>query len=204
MGRRGECWERHSRRQVPPHQPARRGFVRGVSLSVGDDAWTGRRRRQFVGRRRCRDGAAKASVHRGAEERRHGRDTRTAAMRAAQQASRVPQWSFMAADYQIDRSKPLVADLDSTNSRPVPSVIGGGGSPGFSAWACFLPATMRMDVTEESSIAAWASRCAARRHSSHERTKTICTATDIVGFSLATVIGHRLDSATGASWQSEH
>jgi hypothetical protein len=39
----------------------------------------------------CLVGAAKASVHRGAEERRHGRDTRTAAIRAAQQASRVPQ-----------------------------------------------------------------------------------------------------------------
>jgi hypothetical protein len=100
MGRRGECWERHSRRQVPPHQPARRGFVRGVSLSVGDDAWTGRRRRQFVGRRRCLVGAAMSSVHRGAEERRHGRDTRTAAISAAQLASRAPQWSFMAADYQ--------------------------------------------------------------------------------------------------------
>jgi hypothetical protein len=106
MGRRGECWERHSRRQVPPHQPARRGFVRGVSLSVGDDAWTvdegvslsvgddawtGRRRRQFVGRRRCLVGAAMSSVHRGAEERRHGRDARTAAISAAQLASRVPQ-----------------------------------------------------------------------------------------------------------------
>jgi hypothetical protein len=49
MGRRGECWERHSRRQVPPHQPARRGFVRGVSLSVGDAAWTGLRRRRSIG-----------------------------------------------------------------------------------------------------------------------------------------------------------
>jgi hypothetical protein len=143
-----ECLERHSRRQVPPHWPARRGFVRGiglsggdaagtggecVSLSGGDTAWTGRRMRQFVGRRRCLDGAANASVHRGAEERRHGRDTRTADISAAQLASRVPQWSFMAADYQIDVSKPLVSDLDSSKSRPVPSVIGSGGSPAFSA-----------------------------------------------------------------------
>jgi hypothetical protein len=54
MGRRGECLERHSRLQVPPHQPARRGFVRGVSLSVGDAAWMGIcPGRQSVGRRRC-------------------------------------------------------------------------------------------------------------------------------------------------------